>query len=278
MRRLIPIIALVVAGGLPATAIAHQAPTPHLSCGEIDGTFTGFPAGPQTVTLHTAVDGVPQPDRTITAAGPDFNTSSGYTNPDGASHVLTAWFTWTSTDGPGQTQTATSTITDCPPPAPAAGPVNSQSSTSSQQTQSTANSTNPASGNAPATAQGGAPSTAGGVLGTDLSAFVCQSRRIYTFTVRRTLEGSPVVGVSKVLARGSERYGSYKTKTVGGHKRFVVSGDYRGLVVPRGQLRTITTFLKLGSGKTVRTVQFVRLCLSRDGNPNDTPSQDRASR
>jgi hypothetical protein len=276
MRRLIPIIALVVAGALPAAANAHQAPTPHLSCGEIDGTFTGFPAGPQTVTLHTAVDGVPQPDQPITAGGPDFNTSTGYRNPDAGSHVLTSWFSWSSADGPGQTQMATATITNCPPPAPAVTQVIQQNA--SRQSGST-NTTNPSSGTAPGSSQGGtAPSTAGGTLPTDISAFVCQSRRVYRFTVRRTLEGSAVVGVARVLARGSERYGSFTRKRVHGHVRFVVRGDYRGLVVPRGQLRTITTFLKLADGRTVRTVQFVRLCLSRDGNPNDTPSQDRAPR
>jgi hypothetical protein len=268
MRRLIPIIALVVACCLPATATAHQAPTPHLSCGEIDGTFTGFPSGPQTVTLHTAVDGVPQPDQAIAAAGPDFNTSTGYHNPDGGSHVLTAWFTWTSTDGPGQTQMATSTITSCPPPAPPVVQVGSQNTNSQQNSSSNRTQQN----------TGTAPSTAGGTLGTDLSAFVCQSRRIYRFTVRRTLEGSAVVGIARVLVRGSERYGSYRATTEGGRKRFQVSGDYRGLIVPRGQLRTITSFLKLADGRTVRTVQFVRLCLSRDGNPNDTPSQNRANK
>ena len=267
MKRLIPIIALVVAGALPAAASAHQSPTPHLSCGEIDGTFSGFPSGPQTVTLHTSVDGVPQPDQSITANGPDFSTSTGYTNPDGGSHVLTAYFSWTVADGPGQSPVATTTITNCPPPAPAVTQV-AQQVANQQQSATTA----------PNNASGNAPSTSGGTLPTDLSAFVCQSRRVYTFTVRRTLEGSPVVGIDRVLVRGSERYGSYTRKRVRGHMRFVVTGDYRGLVVPRGQLRTITTFVKLGNGKTVRTVQFVRLCLSSDGNPNDTPSQDRAPR
>jgi hypothetical protein len=273
MRRLIPIIALVVAGVLPAAANAHQSPTPHLSCGEIDGTFTGFPAGPQTVTLHTAVDGVPQPDQAITANGPDFNTSTGYTNPDGGSHVLTAYFSWTSSEGPGQSPVATSTITNCPPLAPAVSQISQQ--VNSQQNQSA---NNPSSTTSPNSSSGTAPSTSGGTLGTDLSAFVCQSRRIYRFTVRRELEGSAVVGIDRVLVRGSERYGSSTRKQVHGRTRFVVSADYRGLIVPRGQLRTITTFVKLANGKSVRTVQFVRLCLSSDGNPNDTPSQDRAPR
>ena len=55
-----------------------------------------------------------------------------------------------------------------------------------------------------------------------------------------------------------------------------VLGD--GLTVPRGQLRTITTYVKLSDGSKVRTVQFLRLCLDRDGNPNDTPTQDRANK
>ena len=116
------------------------------------------------------------------------------------------------------------------------------------------------------------------MAGEDLSQFVCTSHRRYSFLVRTRLEGQAVVGIDKVLVRGVERYGSYKRVTVRGKRRFRVTADYDGLTVPRGQLRTITTFLKLADGHKVRTVQFLRLCLDRDGNPNDTPSQDRASK
>jgi hypothetical protein len=116
------------------------------------------------------------------------------------------------------------------------------------------------------------------VAGEDLSQFVCTSHRTYSFLVRTKLEGQAVVGIDKVLVRGVERYGSFKKVTVRGKTRYRVTADYNDLTVPRGQLRTITTFLKLADGRKVRTVQFLRLCLDRDGNPNDTPSQDRANK
>ena len=94
--------------------------------------------------------------------------------------------------------------------------------------------------------------------------------------MRTRLKGEAVVGIDKVLVRGVERYGSWKRVTVRGKRRFKVTADYEGLTVPRGQLRTITTFLKLADGRKIRTVQFLRLCLDTDGNPNDTPTQDRA--
>ena len=272
MRRLIPIIVLVLACAVPAAAQAnHSDAPPHLSCGEIDGSFSDFPAGPQTVVLHTTVDGVPQPDQTITADGPNFTTSTGYWNPDAGSHVVTGWFSWTTSQGEtGRGPLQTTTITNCPPPA-APVTVVQQTITSSQQ------GTN-ANGTSPSSSSGRAPSTSGGVAGEDLSQFVCTSHRRYSFLVRTTLEGQAVVGIDKVLVRGVERYGSYKRVTVRGKRRFRVTADYDGLTVPRGQLRTITTFVKLANGRKVRTVQFLRLCLDRDGNPNDTPSQDRANK
>jgi len=120
MRRLIPIIVLVLACVVPTAAQANYSDSPpHLSCGEIDGTFSDFPSGPQTVTLHTAVGGVPQPDQNITANGPDFTTSTGYWNPDAGSHVVQGWFTWTTSQGEtGRGPLQTTTITNCPPQAP----------------------------------------------------------------------------------------------------------------------------------------------------------------
>ena len=273
MRRLIPILALLAAGALPAVAQAHQGQTPHLSCGEIDGYFTGFPGGPQTVVLHTAVDGVAQPDQSITANGPNFNTSTGYTNPDGGSHVLTAYFSWTTSEGSGKTPVATTTITNCPPPSSTNTALVQQIQSQQDQInrlQQQAQS-NPSSGNAPST-------SGGGTSPADLSAVVCTSQRIYRFLTRTKLEGSAVVGIDRVLVRGSERFGSYSKVTRRGRQRYMIRADYRGLVVPKGQLRTVTTFLKLADGRTVRTVQFLRLCLENDGNPNDTPTQDRANR
>jgi hypothetical protein len=270
MRRLIPIIVLVLACAAPAAARAnHSDAPPHLSCGEIDGSFSDFPSGPQTVVLHTTVDGVPQPDQAITANGPNFTTSTGYWNPDAGSHVVTGWFSWTTSQGEtGRGPLQTTTITNCPPQAPPVTVV--QQTTSSSQQSTNANGTSPSS------STGRAPSTSGGVGGQDLSQFVCTSHRQYSFLVRTRLKGEAVVGIDKVLVRGVERYGSWKRVTVRGKRRFKVTADYEGLTVPRGQLRTITTFLKLADGRKIRTVQFLRLCLDTDGNPNDTPTQDRA--
>lgn len=275
MRRLIPIVVLAVAAVLPATAQAnHSDAPPHISCGEIDGTFSDFPAGPQTVVLHTTVDGVAQPDQPATANGPNFTTSTGYWNPDAGSHVVTASFSWTTSQGEGgQGPLQTTTVTNCPSPFPPITVLQQQSANNGA-----APGTTNANGTSPSSSSGRAPTTSGGVAGEDLSQFVCTSRRKYTFLVRRTLDGQRVVGIERVLVRGAERYGSYRQVTVRGRKRFRVTADYKGLTVPRGQLRTITTFVKLSDGRTVRTVQFLRLCLDRDGNPNDTPSQDRANK
>ena len=273
MRRLIPIIVLVLACVVPTAAQAnHSDSPPHLSCGEIDGTFSDFPSGPQTVTLHTTVDGVPQPDQNITANGPNFSTSTGYWNPDAGSHVVQGWFTWTTSEGEtGRGPLQTTTITNCPPQG---APV----TIVQQTTNSTTQPGNTNSGTAPSNSSGTAPSTSGGVAGDDLSQFVCTSHRTYKFLVRTKLEGQNVVGIDKVLVRGVERYGSFKKVTVRGKERWQVTADYNDLTVPRGQLRTITTYVKLSDGRKVRTVQFLRLCLDRDGNPNDTPTQDRASK
>jgi hypothetical protein len=276
VKRLIPLLALLLVLAVPAAASAnHSDAPPHLSCGEIDGSFSDFPGGPQTVVLHTSVDGVPQPDQTITGTGPNFTTSTGYWNPDGGSHVVQGWFSWTTSQGEtGRGPLQTTTITNCPLPAPASIIVQQQSSNAVTTPQQVTN----GSGNAPTNAQGRAPTTSGGVAGEDVSQFVCTSQRRYSFLVRTTLEGQAVVGIDRVLVRGVERFGSFKKVTVRGKSRFRVTADYRDLTVPRGQLRTITTYVKLANGKKVRTVQFLRLCLDRDGNPNDTPSQDRADR
>jgi hypothetical protein len=58
----------------------------------------------------------------------------------------------------------------------------------------------------------------------------------------------------------------------------VVRADYRGITAPSLQFRTAMTNVTLANGDTVDLVQYVRLCGDRDGDPNDTPAQDRASR
>ena len=72
MRRLIPIIVLVLACVVPTAAQANQSDSPpHLSCGEIDGTFSDFPSGPQTV-IAAAADaerGRPGRSRSATSRG-----------------------------------------------------------------------------------------------------------------------------------------------------------------------------------------------------------------
>jgi hypothetical protein len=119
MKRIATILGVLLGVAIPlATAApgeAHVAPAPHLSCGELDGHFTNFPAGPQAVTLHYSVDGIEQPPVTQTGTGPAFDTSVGYYNADAGSHVLSARFTWTA-DGGGSSPIATTTIDRCPPP------------------------------------------------------------------------------------------------------------------------------------------------------------------
>ena len=270
MRRLIPIIVLVLACVVPTAAQAnHSDSPPHLSCGEIDGTFSDFPSGPQTVTLHTTVDGVPQPDHNITANGPNFSTSTGYWNPDAGSHVVQGWFTWTTSQGEtGRGPLQTTTITNCPPQAP---PVTIVQQTTNQQASSN-------QGTAPATpADARRARPAGSLVTTSRSSSAPRTARTAS-SCARSSRARPSSASTRCSCRGVERYGSFKKVTVRGKTRWQVTADYNDLTVPRGQLRTITTFLKLADGRKVRTVQFLRLCLDRDGNPNDTPTQDRASK
>lgn len=119
MKRIATILGVLLGVAIPlaasASAEAHIGTAPHLSCGELDGHFTNFPAGPQAVTLHYSVDGIEQPPVTQTGIGPAFDTSVGYYNADAGSHVLSARFTWTA-DGGGSSPIATTTIDRCPPP------------------------------------------------------------------------------------------------------------------------------------------------------------------
>jgi hypothetical protein len=99
MRRIIPVLAMIAALAAPAVASAHQADPPHLSCAELDGHFTNFPAGTQGVVLHYSVDGIVQPDVVISGQGPNFDTSFGYYNPDRNVHTVSARFTCLENDG-----------------------------------------------------------------------------------------------------------------------------------------------------------------------------------
>jgi len=103
----------------------------------------------------------------------------------------------------------------------------------------------------------------------------CTSGRIYRFTLRKDVQGVAIARVDSVLVAGTEARGSFSRTSAG---RFRIRADYRGVTAPAGQLRTITVNARLADGRKVRLVQFARLCLERDGNPNDTPAQGRANR
>jgi hypothetical protein len=103
----------------------------------------------------------------------------------------------------------------------------------------------------------------------------CTSNRVYKFKLRTDVQGVAVRSVTSVVVAGVEKRGSAERLANG---RFKITADYRGITAPAGQLRTITVNAVLADGSKVRLVQLARLCLERDGNPNDTPAQDRASR
>jgi hypothetical protein len=107
-----------------------------------------------------------------------------------------------------------------------------------------------------------------------IDALSCRSSRVYTFRLRTSVDGSRINGVSRVLVAGVEERGAF---TLDDDSRWVITADYRGLEVPRGQLRTVTVHVTTEDGRSWRLVQMVRLCLENDGNPNDTPAQDRAN-
>ncbi len=264
MKRFLAVITMVfaVVGIVKAApAEAHQAQKPHNSCAELDGSFSNFPSGPQTVVLHYTVDGVPQPDVPITGTGPNFDTSFGYFNQDRAPHVVTTWFTWTA-DGGGRSESTTTTITNCQVPA-------SQEQVNNLQIQ--LNNLNQQFINTVNYLQ---------VQITDIynrvEALSCQSDRVYSFLIRTSINGSPVVAVDRGLVRNQAEFWSVSPVTRNGAQRFLVTADYRGLRVPKGQVRTVTSFVRTADGRTYRTVQLVRLCMANDGNPNDTSSQGRA--
>jgi len=104
----------------------------------------------------------------------------------------------------------------------------------------------------------------------------CESDRVYRFLIRTEINGSPVVDVTRGEVRGEAQYWSVDRVTRGGQQRFRVTADYRGVVAPVGQLRSVTSFVRTADGRRYRTVQKLRLCLERDGNLNDASSQNRA--
>ena len=89
-------------------------------------------AGPGTEVIAPSFTYVAA-HQAITATGPNFTTSTGYWNPDGGSHVVQGWFSWTTSQGEtGRGPLQTTTITNCPPQAPPVTIVQ-QTTTSSQQ-------------------------------------------------------------------------------------------------------------------------------------------------
>lgn len=114
-------------------------------------------------------------------------------------------------------------------------------------------------------------------------ALKCRSNREYNFRLRSRINGSRVTTVESVAVAGDVATQIGVTSPGGraawtdGTGRFRIFANYSGLVVPAGQLRTVTVVARTADGERYRLVQFVRLCLETDGNPNDTPAQDRAT-
>ena len=115
-------------------------------------------------------------------------------------------------------------------------------------------------------------------------ALKCRSNREYNFRLRTSVNGSKVVEVRSVAVAGDVATQMNVTSPGGraawtdGTGRFRIWANYSGLVVPAGQLRTVTVVAVTADGQQYRLVQFLRLCMEvQDGNPNDTPAQDRAT-
>jgi hypothetical protein len=252
MKRIATILGVLLGVAVPlATAApgeAHVAPAPHLSCGELDGHFTNFPAGPQSVTLHYSVDGIEQPPVTQTGTGPAFDTSVGYYNADAGSHVLSARFTWTTVENgstvTGTSPIATTTIDRCPPPPRSVVQV-------------------------PVPVPTPVPTPV-----------VCTSHRVITHRVRQTVFGREVIDV-RAMSPG------YKTTVTKTNGRWVVSVDVRGEQFT-GFNKNVRTrvVVKLGrrAGTTRpiartgwwRTVYKADTCRSRRGaaDQNDVSSRE----
>lgn len=110
-----------------------------------------------------------------------------------------------------------------------------------------------------------------------LEALTCQSDRIYEFRLRTSVDGSPIVSVRDVRVAGTVERGSFSRNAEG---RFVITADYRGIVAPRLQFRTVMVHARTADGREYDLVQYVRLCSDAeggdDGDPNNRPAQDRA--
>jgi hypothetical protein len=91
----------------------------------------------------------------------------------------------------------------------------------------------------------------------------CTSRRDYSFRVRKSYQGSAIVGV-----KAAEN--SLKVDVAKKNGRFVVSWSTKGKHYTRGGvLRSMTVNATLANGRYVRLRWFYRPCLTSDGAPND---------
>lgn len=121
-----------------------------------------------------------------------------------------------------------------------------------------------------------------------VQALSCQSDRVYEFRARREVDGSPVTGIASRQPDGTggmEVEGRPMTQATGddrgswhmnGDGRLVITADYSGIEAPRGQVRTVVSWLLTADGERHRTKQALRLCLEDDGNMNDRTTQGRA--
>jgi hypothetical protein len=264
MRTLALAFVMVLASAVAASA--HTSSVPVITCGTVTTQFQDFPAGTHAVTTYLSVDGAAASPLQGSFTGRSGQVKAGFTPPgDGLQHTYRAQVAW-SDDGGGRSAIATATLI-CPP-----APIQPPAVTPPVVTPPVV--TPPAS-TLPA---------ASTCTTSTCPCTTCTSRRVYTFTTRRMFQGQRVVGVPSVIVRGHELVGAASDrfgKVVRHNGRFRVTASFAGLVVPKGQVRTVTVWLRLAAGnhrraRSVRTVQFVRLCLANDGNPNDPGSQDRA--
>lgn len=265
MRVLALAAAMIACGG--ASASAHTSTAPQIACGSVTTQFRDFPSGTHQVTTYLSIDGAAAVALQGSFTGYSGQVQAGFTPPgDGLAHTYRAQVSWTA-DGGGRSSITTATLT-CP-----ASPVTPQAPVPT-----------PPAATPPAPPASAPTLPAASCTPSTCPCTSCTSRRVYTFTTRATYRGHRVVGVARARARGHEltgahadhRFGKVQRVHRGGRVRFRVTANFAGLVVPKGQLRTVSVWLRLDNDKTVRTVQFVRLCLPNDGNPNDSSAQDRA--
>jgi len=108
------VLAVFVWGG---TAQGHEGTTPTFSCGQIDGSFSGFPNGVSAVTLHIREDNgqwVVPAHGVTNITGPDDNVTVGWRASSDSQHTVYAYFSWTA-DGGGQTAVGHAEFNNCGP-------------------------------------------------------------------------------------------------------------------------------------------------------------------